>query len=122
MSLAHLLSALRFTTLASAFGAFSPVLASEGGSFHFHGDATAKAETVIGCATQRKDALAASGKIDAAWKTLKQEKVEQIDGKKGREWKVTFKDPAAKDKSKETLYVFFMTMPGNFTAANFTGQ
>ena len=27
--------------------------------------------------------------------------------KKGKEWKVTFKDPAAKDKAKETLYVFF---------------
>lgn len=34
---------------------------------------------------------------------------------------MTFKDPAAKDKAKETLYVFF-TLPGNFIAANFTGQ
>ncbi|WP_233249370.1 MULTISPECIES: DUF6488 family protein [unclassified Limnohabitans] len=29
--------------------------------------------------------------------------------------------PTAKDKSKETLYMFF-TLPGNFIAANFTGQ
>ena len=43
------------------------------------------------------------------------------EGKKGKEWKVTFKDPAAKDKTKETLYMFF-TQPGNFIAANFTGQ
>jgi hypothetical protein len=34
---------------------------------------------------------------------------------------VTFKDANAKDKSKETLYMFF-TLPGNFIAANFTGQ
>ena len=34
---------------------------------------------------------------------------------------MTFKDAAAKDKSKETLYMFF-TAPGNFIAANYTGQ
>jgi hypothetical protein len=44
-----------------------------------------------------------------------------VDGKKGKEWKVAFKDPGAKDKSKETLYMFF-TMTGNFIAANFTGK
>ena len=42
-------------------------------------------------------------------------------GKKGKESKVTFKDAAAKDKSKATLYMFF-TLPGNFIAANFTRQ
>jgi hypothetical protein len=34
---------------------------------------------------------------------------------------VSFKNPSAKDKAKETLYVF-MTLPGNYIAANFTGQ
>jgi hypothetical protein len=47
--------------------------------------------------------------------------IEAVDGKKGKEWKVTFKDATPKDKSKETLYMFF-TLPGNFIAANFTGQ
>ena len=62
-----------------------------------------------------------AGKIDASWQALKHDKVEAVDGKKGKEWKVTFKDPVTKDKSKETLYIFF-TAPGNFIAANFTGQ
>jgi hypothetical protein len=44
-----------------------------------------------------------------------------VEGKKGKEWKVTFKDTAAKDKTKETRYMFF-TPSGNFIAANFTGQ
>jgi hypothetical protein len=44
-----------------------------------------------------------------------------VDGKKGKEWKVTFKDAAATDKTKEALYMFF-TPPGNFIASNFTGQ
>ncbi len=99
----------------------APVFSSEGGSCHFHGKKPAAEATVTSCAVQRKEALVTSGKIDAAWKTVKQDKVEQVDGKKGKEWKVTFKDPAAKDKTKQTLYMFF-TVPGNFIAANFTGQ
>jgi hypothetical protein len=110
-------------TLASAavLGMSAPAFASPGGSCHFHGNKAASEATVAACAVQRKDALATSGKIDAAWKAVKQEKIEQVEGKKGKEWKVIFKDPAAKDKTKETLYMFF-TMPGNFIAANFTGQ
>jgi hypothetical protein len=110
-------------TLASAavLGISAPAIASPGGSCHFHGKKPAAEATVVSCAIQRKEALATSGKIDAAWKAIKQEKIEQVEGKKGPEWKVTFKHPAAKDKTKETLYMFF-TMPGNFIAANFTGQ
>ena len=105
----------------AALGMSAPALASAGGSCHFHGNTPAKEATVVGCAMQRKDTLVASGKLDSFWKALKHGKVEQVDGKKGMEWKVTFKDPMAKDKAKETLYVFF-TLPGNFIAANFTGQ
>ena len=95
--------------------------ASAGGSCHFHGNKPAVEATVLACAIQRKDALASTGKIDASWKNVKQDKVEQVDGKKGKEWKVTFANPAAKDKGKETLYLFF-TVSGNYIAANFTGQ
>ena len=98
-----------------------PAMASEGGSCHFHGSKPAAEATVLGCAQQRKEALVKAGKIDASWQAVKHDKVEAVDGKKGKEWKVTFKDPAAKDKAKETLYIFF-TAPGNFIAANFTGQ
>ena len=90
-------------------------------SCHFHGSKPAAEATVLGCAQQRKEALVKAGKIDAPWQAIKHDKVEAVDGKKGKEWKVTFKDPAAKDKAKETLYIFF-TAPGNFIAANFTGQ
>ena len=44
-----------------------------------------------------------------------------MDGARGKEWKVIFKDPAAADKSKKTLYTYF-TVHGNFIAANFTGK
>ena len=112
-----IITAVSFAALALA----APAFASEGGSCHFHGNTPAKEAAIIDCAIQRKSALAGSGKIDASWKALKHDKIEQVDVKKGKEWKVTFKDPAAKDKTKETLFVFF-TLPGNFIAANFTGQ
>jgi len=99
----------------------SAAVAGEGGSCHFHGSKPAAEATVSGCAAQRKDALVKSGKIDVSWSAVKLDKLELVDGKKGKEWKVTFKDAAATDKTKETLYMFF-TPPGNFIASNFTGQ
>jgi hypothetical protein len=53
--------------------------------------------------------------------TIKSDKIRAVDGKKGKEWKVSFKDTAAKGKSKEVFYIFF-TLNGNFIAANYTGQ
>lgn len=99
----------------------APAFADKGGSCHFHGSTPARQETVLTCAAQRKDALASSGKLDASWKAVKHEKVEQVDGKKGKEWKVTFRNPAASEKDKQTLYVF-LSLPGNVLAANFTGK
>ncbi len=96
-------------------------LADAGSNCHFHGKKPAAEATVNTCANQRKEQLIKGGKLDAAWQAVKIDKIESVDGKKGKEWKVTFKDAAAKDKSKETLYMFF-TLPGNFIAANFTGQ
>lgn len=99
----------------------APALADKGGSCHFHGTTPAKEETVLTCAAQRKDALIASKKLDASWKGVKHEKVEQVDGRKGKEWKVTFRNPAAPDKDKQSLYVF-LSAPGNVLAANHTGK
>jgi hypothetical protein len=98
-----------------------PVRADEGGSCHFHGNKPASAETVSGCAVQRKAVLIKQGKLDATWQSAKAGAPEQVDGKKGKEWKLTFHNPSAADKTKQTLYLFF-TLPGNFIAANFTGQ
>lgn len=99
----------------------SSAFADPGNSCHFHGKKPATEAIVSGCALQRKDALIKSGKLDTSWRTVKPASIEAVDGQKGQEWKVTFKDAAAKDKTKETLYMFF-TLPGNFIAANFTGQ
>jgi Family of unknown function (DUF6488) len=112
--------AFALVTLNAGFAA-SRAWADNAGSCHFHGNKAAAQETVIACALQRKAALVKAGKLDASWQDLKQESTVLVDGKKGKEWKVSFKAPSAKDKSRETLYMFF-TPAGNFIAANFTGQ
>lgn len=96
-------------------------LASEGAGCHFHGSAPAAKNVVIDCALQRKATLVNSGKLDKSWEGVKPEKAEQVEGKKGKEWKVSFKNEAATDASKNTLYVF-MSPAGNYIAANFTGN
>ncbi len=95
--------------------------AGGGGSCHFHGNAPAKETVVAGCAADYKDGLASKGKIDASWKNIKLDKAETVEGKSTKEWKLTFKNPAEKDASKQTLYMFY-TLSGNFIAANFTGK
>lgn len=89
---------------------------------HFHGSKPAPEATVIECATQYKNKLVEGGKLEKSWQAVsKVDKLEQIDGKRSKEWKLSFKNPAAADKTKETLYLYY-TLPGNFIAANHTGQ
>jgi hypothetical protein len=107
--------------IAAGFGTTSIALADQAGSCHFHGKKIATEETVSNCAADRKEILIMDGKIDPSWEMVEQEKIELVDGKKGKEWLVTFVNPAAVDKAKGKLYLFF-TAPGNFIAANFTGK
>ncbi|MCF8210073.1 MAG: DUF6488 family protein [Rhodoferax sp.] len=110
------LSAL-VTTMAMAPAAF----AAAGSSCHFHGNAPIKEAILVGCASEYKDGLASKGKIDPSWKGAKVDKAETVEGKSMKEWKFTFKNPAEKDATKQTLYLFY-SLNGNFIAANFTGK
>ncbi len=114
----HLFTIATFVT---TFAMTPAAFAGEDSSCHFHGSKPAAESTVIGCANQRRDALVKSGKLTASWQTIKHDQIALVDGQKGKEWKVSFKDAAAQDKTKETLYMFF-TVSGNFIAANHTGK
>ncbi len=108
--------------LASGVMATSPLLASGDGECHFHGNKPATEATVLTCAEMHKSRLIKKGTIEATWATIKHDSIQQVDVKGGKkEWKVAFKDATAKDKAKETLYMFF-SIPGNFLASNFTGN
>lgn len=115
---------LTFTTAALAAFLFSSTgaYAAADSNCHFHGSKPATEATVTQCATQYKDKLVEGGKLDKSWQAItKVDKLEQVDGKRSKEWKLSFKNPAATDKTKDTLYLFY-TLPGNFIAANHTGQ
>lgn len=107
--------------LATSLLAVTAAQADAGGRCHFHGHKPASQAVVTECADQRRAALVKAGKLDASWQAIQQDKAELVDGKKGKEWKVTFHNPAAPDPGKRTLYLFF-SQPGNFIAANHTGK
>ncbi len=96
-------------------------LADPGGSCHFHGTKPAPEATVLKCAEQRKAGLVKEGKLEKTWAAIRHESVALVDGKKGKEWQVVYRNPSASDRQRASLYLFF-TPPGNFIAANHTGQ
>ena len=102
--------------------AFAPqAQAGEGGSCHFHGNKPVAEAVVIDCANQRRDKLIKAGKLDESWSKVTHAQMEQVDGKKGKEWKLTYQNPAASDKAKQNLYMFFAPA-GHFIAANHPGK
>lgn len=113
---------LYLATLASVMSLTStPAWSASEGGCHFHGSTPASEQVAVSCADKRKDALIAAGKLPKSWQAVKVDKAQLVDGKKGREWRVAYKDAAATDKTKETLYII-LTAPGNFVAANYTGE
>lgn len=110
------------SALAASLFASTTAYAGADASCHFHGSKPAAQAAVIQCATQYKDKLVAGGKLEKSWQAVaKVDKLEQVDGKRSKEWKLSFKNPDAPDKAKDTLYLFY-SLPGNFIAANHTGQ
>ena len=112
---------IAISALASTLVFAPQASAGEGGSCHFHGSKPTTEGMVKDCAEQRRATLVKGGKLDASWGSAKQGAIELTDGKKGKEWKVRYTNPAAADKAKQTLFVFF-AHNGNFIAANFTGE
>jgi hypothetical protein len=95
--------------------------AGESSSCHFHGSKPASEATVLGCADKEKMRLIETGKVAPTWKSISHKSIEQVEGKHGKEWKITYADPDNPDKEKANLYMFF-SIVGNFIAANFTGK
>ncbi len=100
-----------------------PLFASADGECHFHGNKPAAEATVLTCAEMHKLRLIKKGTIAPSWAAIKHDSIQQVDvkGGKKKEWKLVFKDAAAKDKAKAIFYMFF-SISGNFLASNFTGN
>lgn len=92
------------------------------GAAHSHSNEPVSKDAILESSKSARDNLIAEGKIGTEWKSFAPDKADQKTMKSGKkEWLVTFKNPYANDKTKETLYMFF-SLNGNYLAANFTGK
>lgn len=97
-----------------------PAWAGGGGVGHSHSTKPATKEEILDTSKKVRDKLVSDGKVEITWKAIEPDGAEQKEFKNKKEWVVTFKDPKATDKSKESLYMFF-SLTGNYLATNFTG-
>lgn len=86
---------------------------------HAHGPLTAAEAKAK--ATRTMHGLAQRGVIEKSWISTKPGKAEKKTFSKGEEWVVSFKNDKIKDKSKQTLYIFY-SLDGHYIAANYTGR
>ena len=112
---------LSIATLLLSVSLAPAAFAGGDGKCHFHGSTPAKESVVVGCANSYKEALVGKGNLDTSWKNATLDKAEVVAGKDKKEWKLSFKNAAEKDASKQTLYIFY-TLTGNFIGANFSGK
>ena len=72
-------------------------------------------------ATKSISQLVDKGKIDKSWKSVKATKSEKKKFGSNMEWVVVFNNKTVSDKEKQTLFVF-LTLGGEYLAANYTGK
>jgi hypothetical protein len=72
-------------------------------------------------ASQIVKTFVGKGIIEKSWSSTTVEKAEQKQFGDSMEWVVSYKNEAATDPEKRTLYIF-MTLSGEYLAANYTGN
>ena len=116
---------MRLSTIVLGFilGLFSISTMAGGGHDHGHSHsqtqinkdtAGKKAQTIVTGLVKRQ-------KIDKTWKGIAANSIEKKGVGNIQEWLVIFKNKNITDKSKQKLYVF-LTLGGDYIAANFTGK
>jgi hypothetical protein len=95
--------------------------AGAGGGGHAHAPSTpvSKAQALENAVNVVK-AIVEKGKLDSTWAEVVPTSGVKKQSKFGNEWVVTFDNPKAEDKAKQTLYVF-LTLGGEYKAASFSG-
>ena len=79
------------------------------------------AEQAVSIATRNVNRLADTGKIAKSWKGIKAGKAERKAFDGAKEWVVVFENRQIADASKKKIYVF-LTLAGDYLAANYTGK
>ena len=122
----------KLTTISLLLAAMTFALSAHAGSGHTHdkdgGHSNQGHDHGPISATKAKDkatrtmqSLAKRGVINKSWASIKPTKAEKKTFSKGEEWVVSFKNDKVKDKSKQTLYIFY-SLDGHYIAANYSGK
>ena len=114
---------MRLTTLLLGFTLSLFSVSTMAGSDHDHGHShtPVNQEKASENATQIVVALVKRNKLDKGWASITPSTVEKKTIKGNPEWMAVFVNENISDITKRKLYVF-MTLGGEYIAANFTGN
>jgi len=88
---------------------------------HSHTQVEVSKADIKNGAIQELESLVQKGKIDKSWSNTPVSDMKKKQFHHNTEWVVSFKNKDIKDKTKQTLYIFF-SLYGKTTGANYTGK
>jgi len=88
---------------------------------HSHSHSPVNQATATENASEIVTALVKRNKLESSWSGITASSIEKIIVQGNPEWKVIFVNKKITDIKKQTLYVF-LTLGGDYIAANFTGK
>ena len=109
------------------FALCSPVVFAGANHDHGHDDGHSHSHDPVSqsqaeeAAVKRVEKLVSKRKIADSWKGIKVAGSEKKKFGDKEEWVVSFKNDKVSDPNKQTLYIF-LSLTGDYIAANFTGQ
>lgn len=118
---------MKFKTLLFSFFiglTSSTVMAGSGhdhGHDHGHSHGPVDQDTAILKASKIVNSLVARKTIEQSWKSIKLSLIEKKVFKGSTEWVATFENKKIEDVNKRKLYIF-LTLGGDYIAANYTGK
>ena len=116
------MKALTITLVLSSLLFGAPLIAGSGHDHgHSHSYNPVNQEKASANATEIVAALVKRNKLNESWASVKVASVEKITAQSNPEWVVVFEDKNITDAKKQKLYVF-LTLGGDYIAANFTGK
>lgn len=89
------------------------------GGGHSHAPVTAEKASAI--ATKIVSNLVDQNVLEPSWKSVNIAKIEEKVFNGSKEWVVSFNNPQVQEEKKQTLYIF-LTLSGEYVAANYTGK
>lgn len=118
MQLKTLLLGLFFSLCSTSVMAGSDHVHDHG---HSHSHAPVNQVTATTNATEIVAALVKRNKLDESWAFITPSSVEKKVFNDNSEWVAVFENDKITDTDKQTLYVF-LTLAGDYIAANYTGE